>query len=468
MPYINEMASKVSHSDFLKNEEIQNFLDKCDYIEVPSEDAEEIKDKFITPEIDTKKSLPENIISVDGSYYESSINNKLPSTKIGYVKIGSLLIKTNKFAEIDKTKGKYLDPFEIAKLKNKNNANTFVLPSSNIILGDKENVRDSFREMVDQYLYNHRTNEEDPDTSLRTTLFHLASMRSGELGTNNKNLLKIHKCPNCENEELEVKNISKKQFCKACGSQIYPSDCLRIWEEVSNNQSNRGALSRFMLVLEHLIPVHYLRIVSELSLESISNTGFVIDGPLAMFGNAAWLHATILKYINNINEKLRENNFPEVLYMGLQKTGHIMDYANIIIDFIDSNSLLAIDDKFRYEYIIKNRDPSSSFFGSETYYGQDFIYKSSSNRIFTFSLPYPFKSKSQMAKKDFLEEKVKYENYSRLNSALKLIKEFECDLYENSIIPIALAHRYTSISLEPGSRVLDLLTKETLKSKNEE
>ena len=43
-----------------------------------------------------------------------------------------------------------------------------------------------------------------------------------------------------------------------------------------------------------------------------------------------------------------------------------------------------------------------------------------------------------------------------------MIKHFESDLYRNAVVPVALAHRYTAISLEPGGRVLDLLTKQAL------
>jgi hypothetical protein len=51
------------------------------------------------------------------------------------------------------------------------------------------------------------------------------------------------------------------------------------------------------------------------------------------------------------------------------------------------------------------------------------------------------------------------------SSALALIKHFELDLYENSVVPIALAHRYMAISLKPGGRVLDLLTRKALQGK---
>ena len=65
--------------------------------------------------------------------------------------------------------------------------------------------------------------------------------------------------------------------------------------------------------------------------------------------------------------------------------------------------------------------------------------------------------------KCFSTEKIKYSNYDVLGKAIKLIKEFECDLYENAIVPVALAHKYTAISLEPGSKVLDLLSEKNIK-----
>ena len=55
-------------------------------------------------------------------------------------------------------------------------------------------------------------------------------------------------------------------------------------------------------------------------------------------------------------------------------------------------------------------------------------------------------------------------NCDCLAKAKRLIEDFECDLYENAIVPIALAHKYTAISLEPGAKVLDLLSQTGIKS----
>jgi hypothetical protein len=63
---------------------------------------------------------------------------------------------------------------------------------------------------------------------------------------------------------------------------------------------------------------------------------------------------------------------------------------------------------------------------------------------------------------DFASVKTEMERYTDLTKALALINHFETDLYENAVVPIALAHRYTAISLSPGGRVLDLLTRKAM------
>lgn len=219
-----------------------------------------------------------------------------------------------------------------------------------------------------------------------------------------------------------------------------------------------------MNVVEHLLPIHYIRYLSSQSLPALAALTFFVDGPLAVFGPAAWLHAPLQRYLNVVNDRLAELTLPPVLMIGLQKSGQVVDHVKLIDRYLLPNRIFAIDDDYRYEYILAGREPSANGFGSETYYGQDFIYKTRSGRFFVFAIPYPFAGK-QGVRLPFVQEKVQVIRYTELARALALIEHFECDLYENAVIPTALAHRYTAISLEPGGRVLDLLTKDALKAK---
>lgn len=460
MPYKNEVANKTSHFDIVKNPEVAEFIKSCDYIKVPSEsEGKKMCENFKDIENVKSDKLPDNIISIDGSFYEASISDELPSTKIGYVKIGNMLIKRKEYNKLGKNK--FVDPFEVSKFQNNNLSMTFTFPSSNIVTKGTDSLKDSFRKELDKQLLKKRTKENDYKTSLRTTLFHLAALRPDGRGTRNTNKIQIYRCPNeeCEGRNIELLDIEEQQYCPHCHKPIYPSDCLRLWEEVYEYQSNTSVLSRFMLIMEHMMPIHYIRVMKETNKESYANIlsklSFIIDGPLAIFGTAAWLHACIMKYVYNINKELKDMGFDEILYLGVQKTGQIAEYIKLIDKYLDKNRIFLIDDDYRYKYISPNKNLASKGFGRETYYGQDFIYKNDLGKILSFAVIFPFYNKEG----EFERQKLEISNYTKINEVINLLNEFKCNLYENSIIPVALAHKYTAISFEPGGRVLDLLSK---------
>ena len=466
MPYEDELANKTAHVDFLNNPDVRSMLGECSFLKPPSDaEVQLLVDKFVEPPSLDKETLPEFVLAIDGSNYEVSLDEKLPSSKFGFVKVGVVLISLKEFGDLKI--GQFVDPFRVAALKNKNTSLVFFLPSANINWKDKGNVRDSFRALFDKQLYDQRTRfkADDPQTSLRSTLFALASLRPGEMGTGDEEKLKIHKCPNCEHGPITVEDIPEQQFCPNCHKEIFPTDCLRLWEEVNDFQSNQVAISRLMMILEHLIPAHYIRYFLKESPLLLTNMAFFVDGPLAVFGNAAWLHRSLMTFLENAKRKLSRFSEKPILMIGLQKSGQVVDYINFVDRFLPCDKLYCVDDDFRYQFMLGNRDPAGKTFGFETYYGQDFIYKTASGKTFDFLIPYPFPSKD-IGHLDFKDEKTKIDNYENLPRAIALISHLQSDLYKNAIVPIALAHRFTAISFEPGGRVLDIFAQQALGRQN--
>lgn len=109
---------------------------------------------------------------------------------------------------------------------------------------------------------------------------------------------------------------------------------MRIWEEISDSVSNYSALTRFMNVIEHIFAIHYIRIIMDYNPESfidiLSNLCIFIDGPLAIFGNSAWIHSCIMKYLNDINVQMRYHGKQDIMILGLQKSGFIYDFCNLL------------------------------------------------------------------------------------------------------------------------------------------
>lgn len=462
MPYENQFASKAAHSEIVRNPDIAAFLDRCEYLTPPSdEEIQAVADRFVEPPPADEAESLSFVIAVDGSNHESSIDDRLPSTKIGYIKIGAVLIDLEEYDNL--RVGTFVDPFRVAELQNNNSALIFSIPSANIRWNGKPTVRDSFRAWVDEQFDAPvtRFKPDDPLTSLRATLFHLASRRPGEMHTGNPHRLKIHRCPNCDNGPIEVTDTPGPHHCPSCEAEVYATDCLRLWEEVSEYQSNQAVMSRLMLILEHMIPFHYLRYFYETARLVLSGMAFFIDGPLAIFGTAAWLHRSFMIYLDEVNRRLARHGCDPLLMIGLQKTGQIVDHVNLIERFVPNNRLFAIDDDYRYTYILAGREAAHNGFGFETYYGQDFIYKTPTGRTFVFGLPYPYKSKDEPGV-DFIHDKTRFDVYPQLPQAIKMINTLESDLYRNAVVPIALAHKYTAISLQPGGQVLDILMRKAL------
>lgn len=450
-------ADKTTHIDIVQNPDIKSFLDECDYMVPPTgNELAEIVSKFVSVPF-WDKGLPTKIIAIDGSSYEATVNPQIPFTRFGFVKIGHLLIDRDSFKGLNSEK--FVDPFAVARLSEDNSSLLFSFPSSNMSYKGQKSVRDSFRLAMDETLYKQRFIEDDPRTSIRTTLFHIAANRTGKLHSDIPNRLFLHKCPSCEAEMIEIWDIPEAQKCPHCGEYVFPSDCLRVWEEVHDAASNQLALTRFTNAIMHILIMHYIRHLKERFPNSylgvLSNMCFFIDGPLAVNGTAAWIKSSLQKCIYDINVELQLSEMLPLMVIGLQKSGKLHDYIHLIGDSIRPSSIYCVTDGFRNSYVDFNKTPSCTTYGNETYYGQDFLLKTASGKLFVFNAPYPFQNKDNIA--IFKKEKANIEHYTNIGAYVRLIEDFESDLYESAVVPIALAQKYTAISLQPGGKVLDIL-----------
>ena len=160
-----------------------------------------------------------------------------------------MLILMSAFQSLRVMNGRFVDPFRVARLQDSNTALTFPIPSANIRWQGNASVRDSFRAAIDAQLYSKskRIDPNDPSTSLRTTLFHLASRRRGQApAPATRPAFSCTPAQICGREHIELRDQPAVQHCPTCGSEVYPADCLRIWELVAENQSDVAALTRLM------------------------------------------------------------------------------------------------------------------------------------------------------------------------------------------------------------------------------
>ena len=458
MPYNRERGSKSGHMDLVKNPDVESFLANCNYMLEPNDaDGQEIARAFIpTPPSD---KLPLKVVASDASPYSEPLTDKFPSTQIGYVKISLVLVDLKEFNALTEPGSRYVDPFKAAKIHRNANGIAFTLPGSNIRYKGAKNVKDGFRRAVyDQYRGEHTNFKQGGAYTLADALLYMfgGQVTIGE-GT--------EKCPSCGIHPLlpfVFSSIDYVLTCVSCGEEVYVTDKLRLHEQLSDFGDNTSAMTRFMNVTEHLLVASYVRLLLDINPVGLSKVGFIIDGPLAIFGQPAKIHAPLMAFYNRMTTELERRGLTPPVIIGLQKEGQVMEHARAINQFLTPNSYRPVDDEYRAKFIRGNEMLNANF-GHETYYGQDFIYKTESGRIFTVGIPYPFPNKNNPA--EFSKKKVDPKNYGdTIARAFSLIRYFEFDLYENAVVPIALAHRHASISLVPGGKVLDLVSRAALEN----
>ena len=453
-------VGKTSHIEIVQNPDVLEFLKSCSFMREPTGDeVDEIISSFVHVADWENESLPENLITINSSSYEASVRDDIPYTNIGYVKLVTTLLKNNELLKL--SKDKFIDPFRVAKLMDEKETIPFVLPSSNIKYEDCDTTVESFRRALDNFFEQTRETKHDRKTSLKATLYWVASYAD----KNDIDKIVLHKCPydDCDRENITVYDIEEAQYCPCCGRRVYATDRLRLYEEIDDfAPSNQGVLKRFEKLMRHVYLAHLLRIIrlnnKETSLKVLNDLAIIINGPLAVMGTAAWIHGCLMKIINEINLELRSKGYSDLLIIGVISEGQtIWSYAHLIKKHIPNERILSVSDEFRDKYINLNRQASSTTFGAETYYGQDFIWKTKNGNLMIFDLPYFTRDKSN--KTAFKTVKSDYTKYNNLYRAMHLLHDMRSDMDDSSITPLVVSKQYTAISMEPGSKVLDLLSK---------
>lgn len=453
MPYDRQGAGKGGHADFVRNPDVQKFLGDCNYMKPPSdEEAAAIASSFLPAPQGVPPLLPSFVVASDGSKSDTPINDKLPSTQLGFIKISHVLIAMDKYAELIDPHTRFVDPFKAAAMHRNAQPITYVLPGSNVLYQNAANVRDGFRKAVFDQL-NANRGEGANQMVLTETLLTL-----------NDGTLEITTCPNpfCgeQTSSLAFTSREREHLCPTCGTTIYATDWLRLHEGISDFGDNAAAMTRMMNAVEHLLMAAFILELLGSDAKALGKIAFVMDGPLALFGEPAKLHPRLMALIHRADTRLRELGREPLLILGLQKTGMVMDHARLLERHLPCGMYRIIDDEYRHTYVTGSDTPTANF-GHETYYGQDFLFKTERGRIFNFALPYPFPDKNAGGSREgFAALKAAPAQYgSRIQRACDLIRHFELDLYDNAIVPVALAHRHASISLIPGGKVLDVLAK---------
>ncbi len=391
-------------------------------------------------------------ITVDGSDTEVEATREHPTIKVGYLRVAASFIDFEKLHASGT--GDFVNP-HLLRESHQYAAFDRALPGSGLVIPGSTGV-DTWRQELDRFLQETKFDEAS-DRTLADMLLALYGNPSAPPST-----APLRRCPSCGAKEAQLSggqiNVPKEgATCPECGSKVFLGDILRTDEEYMPEGSNRSALTRLMLVAERLMSLGYMQLLYEdaNSYEVLGRTLFITDGPLALHGTVAPLKRRFQDYLGVFAKQCIINNRPSApLLVGVEKSGAFVEHAQLIAHLIEPGHVMLLTT----EYInrVTGRPPNNSY-GSDEFYGRRFIYRTRNERALVFTVP-PKPGVTPYGDPDGEQ----WSSYPTLRPICEVLDHVQTRLYENAVIPVALAHSAASLPLGVGQSVLRALVQQSL------
>lgn len=438
-----ERGSRISHTYIINDEEVKQYLNNCE-IPVEAEDVElndALKYDIVYPEENTI----EFIVAVDGESTTIPVKKTFPSSLITFFQFGSLLIKSADLDEMEKKP--FVSPSDINKLK-KIEREKFVLPTKNVAL--KKNI--DFRTTVREAIHEFFKKEHSGKTSILATLYWFIFEQYNP--TTIKSNYKLSQCPHCgtnnivlEKDKIDFKNYSWKCTHDKCNKEIFITDVFRLFEKVDNDAGATGIVTYLESVTESFFTIHTIKSLMEIQHGLVDRFLFVKDGPLSFGGETANMHKPMQALLTYLNQNNKIN------LVGVETSGAFVDHARQIKDKLNPGQVFLLNNEHIYTYIQVGNHKEQQY-GSTSYYSGKFIYKSFDERVYVLTLP--------------VQNHITYYNqpeltdFKNIQEILMNIDKLRCDIYENALIPVAVANKLISLTNHPSSNILERFAKKTM------
>ena len=431
----NEYASKSAHAFVIKDPTVQAFLAGC---ETPkkaecvdlSKQEHLLADKYVSNPI-------KHVIAIDGGYSEVIVRPEFPSATICFFQFGALIFGMDDLESLQKSP--FIDPEDMGKLKRIQRIK-LTLPVKNVTIKGSETLTNSIRLAIYKFF-----KQEVDDGQLLETLRWFVF----EEYDKPTDVWTLASCPSCRTVDVLLSRKSMSvdgQFvCSACAAPIYLTDVFRLHEAVDDELGAGGVLGYVTTTVEQLVLVHLIRLVLNTKPSLLNDILFVKDGPLAFFGQTANLHKPMRHLVGFL---FREHN---LFLAGLEKSGAFVEHAHEIGPLLESGQVLILDNDYIYRYVIPGKADPANPYGRTTYYGNKLIFKAHSGSLHVMTLPM-----------ENVLSHAKSSDFQNLGVVLLNVAKLKCDMYDDSLVPVALVNKLVSLANHPSARILQKFAKKTM------
>jgi len=446
MPYENEFAQYKPLRRIVENERVKNLLGSYKIQDSPEETN--TLQIINTDELERTDWSPDWILAVDGSHAEVEVQNGYPGAEASYVTVASVLIDLAKTRELDQHRP--VNPRDFRTIEQAESID-WALPGCNVVYEGETSAQESFRRSVFELFSNFRMSE-NGETLLETYEALLVYKPTTET-------------QGCPYDDCPVKDgdYVRGRGCYNCRCslkrKLYSTDALRVHERMNPAGTNGAIFAEVMQVLERVWIIHILRTLEAHQwLSSLRKLAIVLDGPLAVFGQPAWISEAIYHELSRLNGVIQKVTGQDLLMIGIEKSGVFLDHLFQIDRYKDGQSgryptggiALLTDDYIKRCIIFSNSDRP---YGRQTYFGRKLLYKTRSGAMLVATLPFFSEEHKEL-------QTAKISQYPRLSDAVNLLDQLVSSRYPNALTPIVAAHAEAAIPLNLGKKVLEQLARE--------
>jgi hypothetical protein len=394
-------------------------------------------------------NIPGFVVAIDGSYQEIRVKTGYPGARVGYLTVASVLLDLLEIRNLDNSRP--VDPVAFRRTEEANTIDA-ALPGCNVITRTHMDARTAFREELFDIFHSSVIDPKD-ESPLLETYEALLSL---------KPRFRSLSCPYRRDHDCTMEHLKIPSGLSTCPCDhrrtIWSTDALRIHERFNDNESNGEAFGLVMQVLERLLLVHILRAFERLRLLDRANRlAFFIDGPLAVFGPPAWLSASISSELKRINAKVRELTGRDLVIIGVEKTGTFVSHFDELdntedpgVERFGARTYFLPTDNYIKQRIVYS--DSVKPYGSDTYFGRKFFYKTSSGARIVASIPFLDAAQDTIETDDI-------SIYPSFGTVCSLLDDLASSRFPNALSPLVSAHAHAAIPLNLGSKVLEQLAK---------
>lgn len=447
MPYEGEFANYRPLRRLVESERVNKLLGSYK-IRSTSEQLESLQS--LSPiKFQPGNWTPNYLIAIDGSHAEVDIKNGFPGAEASYVTVASVILDVAKIKQLDQQRP--VNPKEF-RTTEKAESIDCALPGCNIITEGETSAKASLRKSIFEVFSSVRMSSEGE--SLLDTYEALLKYKPT---TERKQECPYEDCPR------EYQRGNGKYTCPCeLSRSLYSTDALRIHERMNPAGTNGAIFAEIMQVWERVWVVHILRTLEAKNwLSSLRRLAIVLDGPLAVFGQPAWISQAICQELSRINTLAKKvTGGKDILLIGVEKTGTFVQHFEDIDrqedggygSFPCQSVALLTDDYIKKNIIFSD---SQRPYGDATYFGRKFFYKTKSGARLVASLPFLTDNHKDLKRAELSQ-------YPRLADAVGLLDQLVSSRFPNALAPLVSANAEAAIPLSLGNKVLERLAKELI------